>query len=349
MIYLGASRTNIPSIAGIWKDNLHSFLFDVRKKSVPVKDGRKTISSHKTYHDMMEGQVDYRYKRRKIKAKDRDWVKRLLRYFKTHFDEIILADENEMTNIIAYYLTEIKSQKKSVQNIFGKLMTDLYDAFRKYKDLKLGISYSHKFFNMLDIRTCPYCNRQYTFTLDEKNAKTAPEYDHFYDKADYPILAVSFYNLIPSCHTCNHIKGRKKTVKLNPYFAGFESNFVLLDNMGSTMNKAEILKQGGGKLALKKSDGTDSVVDNGNIETFGLKGLYDLHEDYVSDIVEKVVAYDSTVQQALANAFQGPAYHPQMVYDFVWGKYLGESQFEKRPLSKLTRDILEQMGIKNKK
>ena len=66
----------------------------------------------------------------------------------------------------------------------------------------------------------------------------------------------------------------------------------------------------------------------------------------MADIVEKVAAYDSTVQQTLVNVFQGPAYHPQMVYDFVWGKYLEEAEFDKRPLSKLTKEILEQMGIK---
>lgn len=346
MIYLGTSRTNISSIAGIWKDDLYSFLFKDRKRGVPIKNGRKTISSHKTYYDMMEGQVDYRCKRRKIKAKERDWVKRQLRYFKSNFDDVILADETEMSNIISYYQTEIKSHRTYVRNIFGKLMIELYETFKKYKDSKLGISYSHKFFKLLDIRTCPYCNRQYTFTLDEKKAKTSPEYDHFYDKADYPILAVSFYNLVPSCHTCNHIKGTQKTVKLNPYFAGFESGFVIVDKNGDVMTKAAILKNGGGKLALKKADGTESIADNGNIETFGLKGLYELHEDYVADIVEKVAAYDSTVQQTLVNVFQGPAYHPQMVYDFVWGKYLEEAEFDKRPLSKLTKEILEQMGIK---
>ena len=346
MIYLGASRTNISSIAGIWKDNLYSFLFKERKRGVPIKNGRKTISSHKTYYDMMEGQVDYRYKRRKIKAKERDWVKRQLRYFKNNFDDVILADETGMSNIIFYYQTEIKGQRTYVRNIFGKLMTDLYETFKKYKDSKSGISYSHKFFNLLDIRTCPYCNRQYTFTLDEKKAKTSPEYDHFYDKADYPMLAVSFYNLVPSCHTCNHIKGQKKDVTVNPYFRKLESEFVLTDGKGGKLTKAEILKNGGGELELLKPDGTESLVDQGNIETFGLKGLYGMHSDYVKDIVEKVAAYDVNVQNALVNAFQGPARLPQNVYDFVWGKYLEKTEYERRPLSKLTKEILEQMGIK---
>lgn len=33
------------------------------------------------------------------------------------------------------------------------------------------------------------------------------------------------------------------------------------------------------------------------------------------------------------------------IHDFVWGKYLNVAEQERRPLSKLTKDILDQMGI----
>jgi len=32
------------------------------------------------------------------------------------------------------------------------------------------------------------------------------EMDHYYPKADYPYLAISIFNLVPSCPTCNGIK-----------------------------------------------------------------------------------------------------------------------------------------------
>lgn len=37
--------------------------------------------------------------------------------------------------------------------------------------------------------------------------KTMCDLDHFYEKSEYPVLAISFYNLIPVCHYCNHTKG----------------------------------------------------------------------------------------------------------------------------------------------
>ena len=64
-----------------------------------------------------------------------------------------------------------------------------------------------------------------------------------------------------------------------------------------------------------------------------------------NEIVEKTIAYNSTAREALAYAFQDQAYSPQQVYDFVWGKYLQVAQYGRRPFSKLTKDILEQLGI----
>ncbi len=55
--------------------------------------------------------------------------------------------------------------------------------------------------------------------------------------------------------------------------------------------------------------------------------------------------YDAYARRALVNSFQGAGYHPRQVYDFVWGKHLMEAEYEDRPLSKLTKDILEQLDI----
>lgn len=73
-------------------------------------------------------------------------------------------------------------------------------------------------------KTCPYCNAVYLFHLRERGEKTgkkvteyyANQLDHYYPKSKYPYLALSIFNLIPSCPTCNHIKGSKEE-HLYPY------------------------------------------------------------------------------------------------------------------------------------
>ena len=314
MIDLRDCRDNIPKVAEEWLKSLHVFLFEERKDKI----GRK----HASYYDKKEKQAD-------------DDQKTELKYFKEHFREIVLADEKELE----YY------SKKKVSEYMKTFMIGLYKAFTQ--DKNDDISNAHYFFRELNIRTCPYCNRHYTFTLSKKNTKVSPEYDHFYDKSSHPLLAVSFYNLVPSCHTCNHVKGTKSTAKINPYFSGFKSKFKLLDEKGDKLivdyDKVSIKERRNELGKLVYSELTDE--EKGNVETFGLQGLYEMHDDYIKELVDKVIAYNPTVRQALADAFEDQAYSPQQVYDFVWGRYLEEAQYGKRPLSKLTKDILEQLGI----
>lgn len=63
----------------------------------------------------------------------------------------------------------------------------------------------------LGVKVCPYCNRMYTTTLFGED-KIRPDFDHFYPKSKYPYLAVSLFNLIPSCSMCNKRKGDKAEV-----------------------------------------------------------------------------------------------------------------------------------------
>lgn len=88
-----------------------------------------------------------------------------------------------------------------------------------------------------------------------------------------------------------------------------------------------------------------SVEERQNIETFGIKELYNGHKDYVMEIIDKANAYNAVGAQNLIEAFQGIDHSPKDVFDFVWGRNLEESDFLNRPLSKLTHDILLQLGI----
>lgn len=314
MIYLGDCCDNIPEVAEEWAKSLHDFLFEERKDKL----GRKYAS----YYDKKEKE-----------AVGNQIIE--LRYFKKHFRNIVLADEKGLEDY----------SKEHVSEYMKDFMIDLYTAFTQHKND--GISNAHYFFRELNIRTCPYCNRHYTFTLDEETGKVAPEYDHFYDKSSHPLVAVSFYNLVPSCHTCNHVKSTKDSAGINPFFSGFKSKFMLLDEKGDKLmvdyDKVSMKEKRNdyGKLTYSRL----TKEEEGNVETFVLQGLYELHDDYIKELVDKVIAYNPTVRQSLVDAFQDQAYSPQQVYDFVWGRYLEEAQYGKRPLSKLTKDILEQLGI----
>lgn len=72
-------------------------------------------------------------------------------------------------------------------------------------------------------RLCPYCQQSLAVTIyrDNKSKSLRPTLDHYYPKHKYPYLALSLYNLIPSCHPCNSsLKGKIDFFKkqhLHPY------------------------------------------------------------------------------------------------------------------------------------
>lgn len=97
--------------------------------------------------------------------------------------------------------------------------------------------------NNFDIHTCHYCDMTYInyFQYEEvakngkrKEIRTQFDLDHVLDKGRCPLVALSLYNLVPACPTCNgpHIKGKrvmdvtlKQRQKLSP-----TSNLYDFDN-----------------------------------------------------------------------------------------------------------------------
>lgn len=55
------------------------------------------------------------------------------------------------------------------------------------------------------VKYCPYCNADmvYTIQLDKNASPYKSAFDHFFPRSRYPFLALSLYNLLPSCERCN--------------------------------------------------------------------------------------------------------------------------------------------------
>lgn len=81
----------------------------------------------------------------------------------------------------------------------------------------------HKLMNSIGLRTCPYCNRNYITRYGVGGKKSTADLDHFYQKEQYPLFALSLFNFIPSCPICN---SRMKNIRpssdtMYPYEEGF--------------------------------------------------------------------------------------------------------------------------------
>lgn len=341
MIYINSNQDYIRQLAENWSRKLEMFLTRVGRywiEYTPIGASEAQKVYYDTYKDKMYGKVALS----KLDEDEKSLCEQYLNTFLGNLSIYAMAWEDGLQSIHDKYKEEMldnpTKQKTHAHNLLSSIFMDLYEDFVKSKpifddlddpdDIRLYSkeSIAYYFFYKLDMRTCPYCNRNYTFTVHDDDRQTRPEYDHFYDKANNPLLAASFYNLVPSCHTCNHVKGNRK-LYVNPYFHGFTGQFRIKHDGRFDDYKTQI------------------IAETDDMHTLGLDLLYPLHEDYVQEIFEKAQAYNKHARESLVDSFQGAGESPDRVFEFVWGKHLEEAKLINRPLSKLTRDILEQLGI----
>lgn len=227
----------------------------------------------------------------------------------------------------AYEDAKGEKKKKTAYWLFINRMKTIYSGFMQEIDSN-GKKNGYWLMEKLNVRVCPYCNRNYTITIDEDNVQVRPEYDHFFPEVLYPALILSFYNLVPSCPQCNHLK-RLKTLDVNPwlgYGSGNRPAFKVDTSNGEFPAEPHLIVEN----------------ENANIQRLGIKELYNEHKDYVKDILNKIQAYNPVTYGAIRKDFQGIAHTEAELERMVWGNYTQEEDLGKRPFAKLTADILEQ-------
>ena len=143
------------------------------------------------------------------KGKDRKKISilRFYRYFietkklkNLELKKVIL----EKPNVLIEKIGKIKSK-----TVLNEIIKDIFNYSGKFQSDVITPFFTENF----DFRTCFYCNKDFITNFDTDKKVSTFQLDHFYDKGTYPYLALSFYNLIPSCPTCNSskVKGSKNT------------------------------------------------------------------------------------------------------------------------------------------
>lgn len=62
-------------------------------------------------------------------------------------------------------------------------------------------------------------------------------------------------------------------------------------------------------------------------------------------LTDKIQAYNRSSYHPLIESFQSIGHTPEEIDRLIWGNYIEEGKLAKRPLSKMTHDILEQFEI----
>jgi hypothetical protein len=171
--------------------------------------------------------------------------------------------------------------------------------------------------------------------------KVQPALDHYWSQKDYPYLAISLYNLIPSCYLCNSIIKRDHKLSysehIHPYSHSLHKK-VFFDVKIKNI-KAFLSDPNEFEIEIKQKNHKDAQRGINSAEFFGLKDLFNQHKDYVAEILLKKQAYtkDWLATVKSLTKLNITLEDAMRVY---YGNYLKEEDIDKRPLSKLTIDII---------
>jgi len=215
----------------------------------------------------------------------------------------------------------------------------LYNIFATHS-YKNDLFCKKQFIDNIGLDTCPYCNRNYTFTLS-KTRKIKPQIDHFYPTSRYPFLAISYYNLIPSCETCNGFGGKCKT---DPFIVGLVSPYKI-SNSDFTFSYRHLVLQPVNSLSKNQVKVCFSKKIQTNSDLFKLEDLYEKHNDHVVELILKRKLKYSKRYVKFLMKLKGLRLSEDEVDRMILGNYSKEDQIHKRPLAKLYQDIGMELGI----
>ena len=241
----------------------------------------------------------------------------------------------------------------NVETIESKYLDILKNGYTKeqIRDIKKVFDYSGyrqkesfmEHFKKLDIKSCPFCNNNYVYFYkkDAKKYNTIATLEHYYPKSKYPHLSLSFYNLIPSCNTCNSkFKGNKthEGKILHPYVDDFNEKAKFTVNVNSLELKKEI--------DLEINLNSNDTKCNISIDRFQLDKIYKEHDDIAKEIWNKAQVYnESRIDELHKEFYKKLGYTKEDVKKMIFCNYLKDEDINKRNHSKLTQDILKQFDL----
>lgn len=286
------------------------------------------------------------FEKAKISLKDEynicsGWKKDFLRDLLEDFEDIIKADVEELPSIIIKYTTG--SYKKFLKDkIFRNKVEKLFDYY-SFRSSAKASWFAEKF----DIKACLYCNSQFALVVGKDNIKKRLlfQLDHFYSKSKYPFLSLTMTNLIPSCASCNISKSKKDftlSTHIHPYHSDADKlfNFYIDENSAlnylfNTKNKKELAPKI--KIFDKRFEDHNTV--------FRLERTYEKHTDIVEELILKSLYYNESKKKELEKEFAELELSPSLINRFILGNYSLDSEINKRPLAKLSKDIAKQLKL----
>jgi hypothetical protein len=273
-----------------------------------------------------------------------------------HIDTILIGKPNELENLKKEFSSQHQDLPRKCINLVFRYERLIGDGFTYKDELDISKNWnSYEMTNQLNINVCPYCNRNWINTIRIEDIKkdiyvkvTNPQLDHYFSKKDFPLFRLSFYNLIPSCETCNvRIKGKKElkyNINLHPYENGY-SNLVEFKSMPKNY-LSSIGKSDDFDISLVYTS-SNTIIENQikqNHIFFQIDEIYKYHGDIISELYSKKYHYGTTYLKKIQKLSKNKIKLDEL-YRIAFGNYITEESYIKRPFAKLTHDIGKQLRL----
>lgn len=245
-----------------------------------------------------------------------------------------LINVNIGLNEYEAYIGVSESKRKNCTRPIATFIREVETIF-KYKLLSEETHYnSYSLTSNLQVRSCVYCNRNYAITHRKENGGRLmnPQLDHWFPQSKYPLLQISFYNLIPSCEVCNSRVKNDEVFNLEHHFHPYqkEKENIYFNYYPTTLpNKYRIYFD-------QKSDEKIKHVS----EAMCIDEMYNAHIPELEDLLLMKQIYSQGYFKTLKNAFPLANINEKDIYRLIFGTEIEENKFHLRPLSKFKQDIL---------
>lgn len=176
--------------------------------------------------------------------------------------------------------------------------------------------------------------------------------DHVLDKGNHPLLALSLYNFVPSCYSCNSkFKGTKQFINTSSmaYLSPTSDKFSFSDDVKFKLyfhNAKDISTiQDKNDYILDFSYSKNQSEYEKYIDTFKLKGRYIFHKDEVINLLKKKERYSTSQLDEISSIVRISS---EQIKKDIFGKELFESNIQDMSMAKFKQDVAKDIGLISK-
>ncbi len=256
------------------------------------------------------------------------------------FKELVLAPYENIKKAYKYIErnksvmeTECFMKSKTGKREKKILYKKLYDTYEKVSqeliddEVKMNVFLAQQ----TGLTVCPYCNRDYINYRSKKLA--GAQLDHFYPRSRYPMFSLCLYNLVPVCGICNRIKHDDLQRFASPFDEQIDwENDIKFSYVPLDMNRKKIIIKA--KRPLKH-----------NVKAMHIETAYQIHEMEVNELLDKAEMYSKTQLEEFREVLHMVELTEQEIKRMVFGPKITEEIMKKKPLGRMLRDLMSELGI----